>query len=42
MVAMVTKGEVSGGGVGDRVGAEGCLLLEGRSALPLATVFIVS
>lgn len=39
LVAMVTKGEVSGGGVGGRVGAESCPFVKYQNALLLETVF---
>ena len=39
LVAMVTKGEVSGGGVGGRVGAESCPFVKCQNALLLETVF---
>ena len=39
LVAMVTKGEVSGGGVGGRVGAESCPFVKCQNALLLVTVF---
>ena len=39
LVVMVTKGEVSGGGVGGRVGAESCPFVKCQNALLLETVF---